>query len=123
MKRLSTGNRFAERRSANHAELVFWRRQTLLLCGTRFRCLQWLLTYLVARAFGWALFREATEDSIKEKRNIIREATPDIETLGNLWRKNLFSLDIKWQAHYFTELLRLHREYWYPRAHELYRDG
>lgn len=61
--------------------------------------------------FGWALFREATKESINETRNIIREAIPDIETLGNLWRKNLFSRDRNWQARYFTELLRSHREY------------
>ncbi|HNM99186.1 MAG TPA: adenylate/guanylate cyclase domain-containing protein [Turneriella sp.] len=61
--------------------------------------------------FGWALFREATKESINETRNIIREAIPDIETLGNLWRKNLFSRDMNWQARYFTELLRSHREY------------
>ncbi len=43
--------------------------------------------------FGWALFREATNQSINDTRNVIREAIPDIETLANLYRKRLLATD------------------------------
>lgn len=61
--------------------------------------------------FGWALFREATNQSINETRNVIREAIPDIETLQNLYQRGLLGSDQNWQARYFAELLRSHKEY------------
>jgi adenylate cyclase len=61
--------------------------------------------------FGWALFRESTNKGINDTRNSIRGAIPDIETLSNLYRQGFFQKDLKWQARYFAELLRSHREY------------
>jgi adenylate cyclase len=61
--------------------------------------------------FGWALFREATNESINATRNIIREAIPDIETLANLQRQGLISPDYNWQARYYAGLLNAHAEY------------
>jgi len=61
--------------------------------------------------FGWALFREATNQSINETRNVIREAIPDIETLGNLYRKGLLETDRSRQAGFYAEILRSHKDY------------
>jgi hypothetical protein len=61
--------------------------------------------------FGWALFREATNQSINETRNVIREAIPDIETLGNLYRKGLLASDRSRQAGFYAEILRSHKDY------------
>lgn len=61
--------------------------------------------------FSWALFREATNQSINETRNIIREAIPDIETLRSLYLRGILNRDNNWQARYYAELLRSHKEY------------
>ncbi|MFO1526349.1 MAG: adenylate/guanylate cyclase domain-containing protein [Turneriella sp.] len=61
--------------------------------------------------FGWALFRDATNQSINDTRNVIREAIPDIETLQNLYQRGLLATDYNWQARYYAELLRSHRDY------------
>jgi hypothetical protein len=61
--------------------------------------------------FGWALFREATNQSINETRNVIREAIPDIETLANLYRKGLLEADRTRQAGFYAEILRSHNDY------------
>ncbi|AFM11780.1 adenylate/guanylate cyclase domain-containing protein [Turneriella parva] len=61
--------------------------------------------------FGWALFREATNQSVNETRNVIREAIPDIETLANLYRKGLLEADRSRQAGFYAELLRSHNDY------------
>jgi hypothetical protein len=61
--------------------------------------------------FGWALFREATNQSINETRNVIREAIPDIETLGNLYQQGLLTPDRGRQAAFYAELLRSHKDY------------
>lgn len=61
--------------------------------------------------FGWALFREATNQSVNETRNVIREAIPDIETLRNLYDRGLLSGDINRQARHYLEILRSHKDY------------
>ncbi len=61
--------------------------------------------------FGWALFREATNQSINETRNVIREAIPDIETLRNLHQHGLLAADRSRQAGYYAEMLRSHKDY------------
>ncbi len=61
--------------------------------------------------FGWALFREATNQSINDTRNVIREAIPDIETLANLYRKRLLATDRGQQAGFYAEILRSHNDY------------
>lgn len=61
--------------------------------------------------FGWALFREATNQSINETRNVIREAIPDIETLRNLHQQGLLTPDRGRQAALYAEFLRSHKDY------------